>query len=258
MFVNFIVSNAILWLTLFATVMMAHALPRMLIEIGLFEWLGNILAGAITGALVGRSYDLLIEFASTILPRPITKREFGAAAAIIVALVLIAAAGVTIPILQNPKEYPVAFFIVLAIWVGCSYEVWGMMHALDAPSVIKIFLSCTLAMILCLIAAIAVVYVITQFVQYYNAGMAAFMAGWAAGLTGWMVKKFSPQLGLENEASGKFVAAVVLREGSVVVAVVIAYIIFKINGTSPLLFSMVIGFFSAIVAPVIGQILHSD
>lgn len=259
MTVTFIASNIILSLTLLLTVWLSMALPPLLVEFVYFEWLSVIATGFVINVLIGRSYDFLVPTISNILPRPITTWVFTVASVVVVGLVFLAALRIQVAFLQNPQQFPEALIVSFGFIFLGSFEAWRyLLSPYEIPFLPKLIFAMLLGFLLFAIAFLAPIFIIGKFVNYYNAGFASYVAGWVAGLSSRLLKQFLISAELEINAGGKLIKGVVERDAPVAIAVVFAYIFFKVSGVNPIVFSILVGIIATLIAQALAYALPTE
>lgn len=253
MFIAFIASNIILWVTLFLTVTLASMLPAVVLDMVNVQWLSVTISGSAVGLIVGRSYDLLIPSVSDMLPRPITPGVFAVAAFFIVALAICAALRQRVTIFDNPQS-PLLLLGSFVITGLCAVELWPLM-----PSAKDWFFRGLMAMTAGIwlfgVVLLLPVYLFGAFVDYYNTGFASYVSGWTAGLASRLIKSVLRAGALEGKAGGAAVKSIVQRDMPVIISVVIVYVLMRSTGTNPILFSVFVGLISPVVLAVVAQLI---
>lgn len=255
MLISFAASSAILWLTLAFTVWLSSVMPPVLQSVIRWEWLIAIATGSIVGTVVGRTYGVLVDFASRRLPNPITPANFLVASLTMVCLVLAVALGIHIELSQQFSEIAVLVGIAL-VGLG-TLESWSLFPK-SIPLMPRLMFAGAAGFAVFSAAVLVPIYTIEQFVNYYNAGFASCVAGWSAGLVSQELMPLFRRRRLEAALGESVFGSLIAREVPVLMAATLAYFAFKLGGFSPILFSMAVGACSAVIGALLGNISVAD
>ena len=254
MFMAYIASNGILFVTLTLTVIVASGFQSNINGFG--GHLGAIATGSLVGVVVGRTYGFAIEGSSRLLGRPIPPVVFSAATVTVVALACMAAWGKKVS-LFDPPHSQILLMVSFAAIVWCAIEAWPFTPN-EAPLPVRFLLASMGGMFLFAFALFAPFWVISAFVEMYNAGFAAFMSGWVAGLASRQIKiLFGDKAQLEAIATKDVVKALMERDVPVVLAVLVAYVLARFLGVHPIILAVGLGLASAVLCRLLSELFDS-
>lgn len=251
MYVAFLAAIGVLWAALTAMVVGSAEASGVAIQLFPFPWLAKFVTDAAVGIIVARLYDMGIPALSATLPRPIYEVTVSAAAFAVVGLLVAYTNGyplLNMPISSN-LQGPLAIGILLILGYG-AYDLWALVPA-STPGPIRALLALCASIALLLCASIAPALVLKSALADMSTGSTAAVSAWAAGITARQIKVHFRSADLEAKAAESAIPALIQREGAVVLAVLIAYIVFKLTAAPTVLFSVAVGAASSLFAFVV-------
>lgn len=249
MAIPFIVCNFILVLSLVISVALSAIMPKMLMGLLVFEWLSVVLAGWLVNIAISEIYNLLIPKISSKLNIEQKNWIFVSAALCALGLMYLkertSVDEIVNFILYSQQALSLQFLII----VFCAADVW---QRIDEENIFNKLLFSFLGGCCLLYFFIASsLFVLSTYVDATQFGFAQFAAGWVAALVSRLINFFIRSGTLENEAANKMFDGFWEGSLSIIVAVMVCYVYFKLNGVSSILFSMAIGVMSAIISHII-------
>lgn len=256
MVIPFIAANFVLLAGLLATVYLSVVLPNVLKNAGCYEWLSVIASGLLTNVIIGTIYDALTPQISRKLTPGQANGMFSVASIFMVFLIYLVETNQENTLLEALFHSPQSQSIGLLAIGFCCYEVWEINQGKDLSE--RLLFSAFGGPALFYFMICAPFLVINSFLDASHMGFASFAAGWVASLASRLIRQFARNSELEGAASEKLVEGFLEKNIAVCIAVVSAYVYFKLNSTPTILFSMAVGALGAFMAHFLLPLIWHD